>query len=593
MRRWDSGITTREQRHGFMGVHLRRINHMALKQDSLEMPRKPGVYLFRRSDDRVMYVGKATDLRSRVRSYFAANPDRDMIPLLVRDSDSIDFIVTKSPSDALILERQLIREHRPRYNSMLKDDKSYPFIALSSDEYPRIIYTRNPPQDAKLWGPFSDPKAAKEVIKLIRRFFGIRDYRDNLPFGYVESSDTDGYAVRVKAVESVLDGDASSLIKNLQQEMDEYSKSLQYEAAARSRDLIAAVQQTLAQQAIHSRFYQECDAVGFANQGDLGAIVLLSTEEGMVVGQTQYPLIHRGDITESVCRVLSEHYAQRRPPKTILVPSPIGEWMETWLTERRGAKVVVRNPQRGELTKLRRMADANAEAQLMRNQLRHSGNLEQKAANEGAKLLDMEKLDNIVCFDMAQLLGEERVGASICLRSGRPNKKEYRTYVVKDPAMDDVRMMSHVVERWLKKQEEWPDLLLIDGGVVHLNEIHNLLLNHGLVDCLPLAALSKREETIHRMNVDDIVLDRRGRVLVFARDEAHRFVNSFHRKRRGKGALTDPLEEIEGIGAKKIQALLRHFGGRGGIEHASIRELREVPGIGKSMAGRIHQHLNG
>ena len=211
--------------------------------------------------------------------------------------------------------------------------------------------------------------------------------------------------------------------------MDEYSKSLQYEAAARSRDLIAAVQQTLAQQVIHSRFYQECDAVGFANWGDLGAIVLLSAQEGMIVGQTQYPLIHRGDITESVCRVLSEHYSQRKPPKTILVPSPIGEWMEEWLTERRGSKVEVRNPQRGELTKLRRMADANAEAQLMRNQLRQSGNLEQRAAIDGARLLDMEKLDNIVCFDMAQLQGEERVGASISLRNGRPDKKEYRTYV--------------------------------------------------------------------------------------------------------------------------------------------------------------------
>ena len=566
---------------------------MALKQDSLEMPRKPGVYLFRRSDDRVMYVGKATDLRSRVRSYFSANPDRDMIPLLVRDSDRIDFIVTKSPSDALILERQLIREHKPHYNSMLKDDKSYPFIALSSDEYPRIIYTRNPPKNAKLWGPFSDAKAAKEVIKLIRRFFGIRDVRDNLPFGYIESSDTDDYAERVKAVESILDGDALLLIENLQQEMDEYSKSLQYEAAARSRDLIAAVQQTLAQQIIHSRFYQECDAIGFANRGDLGTIVLLSTEEGVIVGQTQYPLIHRGDVTESVCRVLSEHYSQRKPPKTILVPSPIGEWMEEWLTERRGSKVEVRNPQRGELTKLRRMADANAEAQLMRNQLRQSGNLEQRAANDGARLLDMEKLDNIVCFDMAQLQGEERVGASISLRNGQPDKKEYRTYVVKDMSMDDVRMMSHVVERWLKRQEKWPDLLLIDGGVVHLNEIHNLLLNHDLIDCLPLASLSKREETIHRIDRDDIVLDRRGRVLVFARDEAHRFVNSFHRKRRGKGALSDPLEEIEGIGAKKIQALLRHFGGRRGIEHASIRELCEVPGIGKSMAERIYQHLNG
>jgi len=267
--------------------------------------------------------------------------------------------------------------------------------------------------------------------------------------------------------------------------------------------------------------------------------------------------------------------------------------MEEWLTERRGSKVEVRNPQRGELTKLRRMADANAEAQLMRNQLRQSGNLEQRAANDGARLLDMEKLDNIVCFDMAQLQGEERVGASISLRNGQPDKKEYRTYVVKDMSMDDVRMMSHVVERWLKRQEKWPDLLLIDGGVVHLNEIHNLLLNHGLIGCLPLASLSKREETIHRIDRDDIVLDRRGRVLVFARDEAHRFVNSFHRKRRGKGALSDPLEEIEGIGAKKIQALLRHFGGRRGIEHASIRELREVPGIGKSMAERIYQHFNG
>ena len=307
---------------------------------------------------------------------------------------------------------------------MLKDDKSYPFIALSSDEYPRIIYTRNPPKNAKLWGPFSDAKAAKEVIKLIRRFFGIRDVRDNLPFGYIESSDTDDYAERVKAVESILDGDALLLIENLQQEMDEYSKSLQYEAAARSRDLIAAVQQTLAQQIIHSRFYQECDAIGFANRGDLGTIVLLSTEEGVIVGQTQYPLIHRGDVTESVCRVLSEHYSQRKPPKTILVPSPIGEWMEEWLTERRGARVEVRNPQRGELTKLRRMADANAEAQLMRNQLRQSGNLEQRAANDGARLLDMEKLDNIVCFDMAQLQGEERVGASISLRNGQPDKKE-------------------------------------------------------------------------------------------------------------------------------------------------------------------------
>ena len=562
---------------------------MGVDPKTLHLPTQPGVYLFKTDNGRVLYVGKATHLKDRVRSYFAKNPDREMIPTLVAKADLVDCIVTSTPGEALILERQLIREHKPQYNSLLKDDKSYPFIAISTHEFPRILYTRHPPKDAKRWGPFPDAKAAKMVIKLLRRYFGIRDDRDKLPFGYVESEE---YSKRVKAVVSILDGDANLLIKNLQKEMDRHSEKFRYEAAARSRDMIAAVQQTLAQQIIHSRFYQECDAIGFANQGDFGTVVLLSTENGSVVGQVQYPLMHRGDISESVSRVLAEHYAQRKPPKTILVPSPVGEWMESWLTERRGSKVEVRNPQRGELTKLRRMADANAEAQLMRNQLKESGSLEQRAADEAAKVLGVSRLNHIVCFDMAQLQGKERVGASVCLRNGRPDKKAYRTYTVKDTAMDDVHMMRHVVERWLKRQEVWPDLLLIDGGVAHLNEIHALLLQHNLVDQVPLAALSKREETIHRIEREDLVLDRNGRALVFARDEAHRFVNNFHRKRRTRKDLEDPLEAIEGLGAKRLQALLRHFGGRRGIDHASPEDLAAVEGIGPALAERIWREIH-
>ncbi len=562
---------------------------MAVDPKTLHLPTQPGVYLFKTEKGRVLYVGKATHLKDRVRAYFAKNPDREMIPTLVAKADLVDCIVTSTPGEALILERQLIREHKPRYNSLLKDDKSYPFIAISTHEFPQILYTRHPPKDAKRWGPFPDAKAAKMVIKLLRRYFGIRDNRDNLPFGYIETED---YENRVKAVVSILDGDANLLIKNLQEEMDSHSEKYRYEAAARSRDMIAAVQQTLAQQIIHSRFYQECDAVGFANQGDLGTVVLLSTENGSVVGQVQYPLMHRGDSSESVSRVLAEHYAQRKPPKTILVPSPIGEWMESWLTERRGSKVEVRNPQRGELTKLRRMADANAEAQLMRNQLKESGSLEQRAADDAAKVLGMDQLNLIVCFDMAQLQGKERVGASVCLRNGRPDKKAYRTYTVKDTAMDDVHMMRHVVERWLKRQEEWPDLLLVDGGIAHLNEIHALLSELNLVDQVPLAALAKREETIHRIGQNDLVLDRNGRALVFARDEAHRFVNNFHRKRRSRKDLEDPLEAIEGLGAKRLQALLRHFGGRRGIDHASPEDLAAVQGIGPALAERIWREIH-
>ena len=562
---------------------------MVVDPKTLHLPTQPGVYLFKTDNDRVLYVGKATHLKDRVRSYFAKNPDREMIPTLVAKADLVDCIVTSTPGEALILERQLIREHKPQYNSLLKDDKSYPFIAISTHEFPRILYTRHPPKDAKRWGPFPDAKAAKMVIKLLRRYFGIRDDRDKLPFGYVESEE---YSKRVKAVVSILDGDANLLIKNLQKEMDRHSEKFRYEAAARSRDMIAAVQQTLAQQIIHSRFYQECDAIGFAHQGDFGTVVLLSTENGSVVGQVQYPLMHRGDISESVSRVLAEHYAQQKPPKTILVPSPVGDWMESWLSERRGSKVEVRNPQRGELTKLRRMADANAEAQLMRNQLKESGSLEQRAADEAAKVLGVSRLNHIVCFDMAQLQGKERVGASVCLRNGRPDKKAYRTYTVKDTAMDDVHMMRHVVERWLKRQEVWPDLLLIDGGVAHLNEIHALLLQHNLVDLVPLAALSKREETIHRIEREDLVLDRNGRALVFARDEAHRFVNNFHRKRRTRKDLEDPLEAIEGLGAKRLQALLRHFGGRRGIDHASPEDLAAVEGIGPALAERIWREIH-
>ena len=182
---------------------------MVVDPKTLHLPTQPGVYIFKTDKGRVLYVGKATHLKDRVRAYFAKNPDREMIPTLVAKADLVDCIVTSTPGEALILERQLIREHKPRYNSLLKDDKSYPFIAISTHEFPQILYTRHPPKDAKRWGPFPDAKAAKMVIKLLRRYFGIRDNRDNLPFGYIETED---YANRVKAVVSILDGDANLLI---------------------------------------------------------------------------------------------------------------------------------------------------------------------------------------------------------------------------------------------------------------------------------------------------------------------------------------------------------------------------------------------
>jgi len=563
---------------------------MGIDHSNLELPREPGVYLFKRSDDRVLYVGKATDLRSRVRSYFSQNPDREMVPRLVKEADKVDFIVTQSPSEALVLERELIRSNQPRYNSMLKDGKSFPFIAMTSHEKPRIMYTRHPPKDARIWGPFPDAGAAKLVVKLLRRHFGMRDKTDRAPFGFVETGGDEGYSERVRAVESVLDGNAGALIERLQSEMDEASEMLNYERAARVRDMIGSVQGAKSENVVSSRFYQDCDAVGFSSSGDSGCLVILHAKEGIIRGQVEYQLIHRGDVSDSVSLILSEHYANRRPPKSLLVPSPLGDSMTEWLSKRRLASVEVRVPMRGELAKLRSMADRNAEIHLIRSS--RAGDLEKTAADEGAALLSLDTLDHIVCFDMSQTLGKERVGASVVMRKGRPSKEEYRTYRVRSDAQDDLRMMSEIVERWAKRQDEWPNLLLLDGGETHLSTIERTLEEMGLLGEFSIAALAKREETLHMRGIEPILLDRRGRVLVHARDEAHRFSNTFHKKRRGKGALADPLEEVEGLGAKKIQSLLRHFGGMKGIEHASVKDLRGVPGIGKEMAERIRVHLH-
>ena len=241
---------------------------MPVSLASVSLPKKPGVYLFKSKQGRVLYVGKATKLNERIRSYFSNNPDRAMIPELVERSDDIECIVTASPHEALILERQLIREHKPRYNSMLKDDKSFPYLALSSDPLPRILYTRRPPKSAEIWGPFPNAGAAKQVLKLLRREFGLRDDKNNIPFGYVDSGSEDDYRQRITAVRQILNGNAGKLIEELTVKMDSHSEKLEYEYAARHRDLIKAIRTTTSQHIVSSKVYRDCDTIGFASEGD-------------------------------------------------------------------------------------------------------------------------------------------------------------------------------------------------------------------------------------------------------------------------------------------------------------------------------------
>ena len=574
---------------------------MGLQSQNLDLPREPGVYLFKNKLKKVLYVGKATDINSRVKSYFSPNPDRLMIPKLVESSEIIDYIVTSNPDEALILERELIRQHKPRYNSRLKDDKSYPLIILTNEEYPRIMYTRNPPKGSRIWGPFPNVGAAKQLIQLLRKQFGIRDKDCHGKDGCLSMQiglcrgpciDPEGYPKIVKIVTNILDGKGNQIIKELTNEMNKFSEKREYENAANHRDLIRAIETTLSQRIITSRFYRECDAIGFASRGNLGIITILHTKKGIVQGQQTWPLIHRGDIEDSICRFLSEYYSTNVPPSLILLPCNISDFLSSWLLKRRGSKVELRVPKRGKLIELKDLADKNARIKLEKDFKSSFGSLEKRALNECANYLEIESLDHIVCFDMSQLQGDVRVGASISLRLGKPEKSEYRKYKVKGKQLDDIHMMIEVVGRWIKNQEKWPDLLLIDGGKTHLDYIFDLLKENELDEEILIAALAKKEETLYRVNKEPIVLDKRGRALIYARDEAHRFVNQFHRKSRHKNILKDPLENIEGLGAKKIQVLQRFFEGRQGLLNASIEDLCEVPGIGRSLAERIFTGLS-
>ena len=334
---------------------------MPVSLASVSLPKKPGVYLFKSKQGRVLYVGKATKLNERIRSYFSNNPDRAMIPELVERSDDIECIVTASPHEALILERQLIREHKPRYNSMLKDDKSFPYLALSSDPLPRILYTRRPPKSAEIWGPFPNAGAAKQVLKLLRREFGLRDDKNNIPFGYVDSGSEDDYRQRITAVRQILNGNAGKLIEELTVKMDSHSEKLEYEYAARHRDLIKAIRTTTSQHIVSSKVYRDCDTIGFASEGDLAAIVVLHADDGVVKGQESWQMIHRGDIGETISMFVADHYANRCPPKLLITPTPLFDGVEDWLQTRRDSAVEVRNPSRGDFVTLMQLAAQNAE----------------------------------------------------------------------------------------------------------------------------------------------------------------------------------------------------------------------------------------
>jgi excinuclease ABC subunit C len=590
-----------------------------------EFPRSPGVYLMRDSGGQVIYVGKAKDLRARLSSYFRGKGDqRPLVRYLLKDLDKVEVMVTGTEKEALILENNLIKKHRPRYNVRFRDDKDYLHIRLDTTHaFPRLSVARRPPKDGALYfGPYASAHAARETVRLLQRHMGLRTCKDsqlkqakrtclNQQMGRCAgvcrgAISQQEYSLRVQEAVMFLQGRSRELIKELRARMRQASQELRFEEAARLRDQIRELERTIEAQRVDKPLGGDQDVVGLHRVGMEGSVALLRIRAGKVwerLGFTIPPTpLEDGEVLASF---LQQFYgAGRVPPPRILVPVPLGEnlsILESWLSELAGSRIRIWKPSRGEGRGLVEMAQENARLAPRAAQAWES------IAQELAGRLGLRRPPRIIeAFDISNLGGEDAVGSAVRFVEGVAEPSWYRSYGVKAASgSDDYAMMYEVIRRHLlRKREEGalPDLIMVDGGKGQLGVAVAVMEDLGIkeLDVIALAKARPGENAVgDRVFVpgrrEPIPVGQGGgalRVLQRLRDEAHRFAIGRHRKRRGLRRLRSPLEGIPGVGPVRVKALLRHLGSLRRVEQASIQELSSVPGIPKGLAARIHSALH-
>jgi excinuclease ABC subunit C len=596
-------------------------------RDKLSLvPDAPGVYLHKDKQGKVLYVGKATRLNHRVRSYFQSGGDRDpKTEALVKRVQDIDYIVTDSPTDALVLENQLIKEYRPHYNIRLKDDKQYPYIRISVDEpYPRVTVVRKLGADkARYFGPYTDVGAMRETLKFAAGAFGVRTCHLDLPdqtvsracldyqigrcsapcVGYDEQ---DSYRASVARMVRFLEGAEGEIIGELNTEMRERAAKQQYEQAAKVRDLIGQLEKTTSRGRPISGVSGDCDLCGVTRQAADAACVVLRVRGGKIRTSDHFILNDRleSGLEAFTGQLLREYYSRAGDiPREILISHPLADisaW-ESWLSDRRGGPVQLKNPQRGAKKEAVELAHTNATFRLreaaMKNALRQSRNVT-PADIQLQEALDLHTVpDTIECFDISNFQGKETVASLVFFRGGRPVKSRYRRFRIKTvDGVDDFASVGEVMERYytrLSERELAPaDLVVVDGGAGQLSVARRVLGSLGF-HSTQLIGLAKREETIYK---EDRTIDLpRGceaqRLLQRVRDEAHRFAITYHRLLRDKKTTDSELDLIPGIGRMKKLALLHHFGSVVQIRLASAEDLEQVRGINKHDVVAIQEFL--
>ena len=590
----------------------------SIKNALAVLPDKPGVYLMHDAEGKVIYVGKAVVLKNRVRSYFrnlASHTPK--VKAMVAKIAEIETIVTSSEVEALILECNLIKKYRPRYNISLKDDKTYPYLKVTMQEdFPRLYMTRRLQRDgAKYYGPYADAGAMHATVKLLRTMFPLRTCRKMNPdrpclnyhikrclapcAGYVSK---DEYGKMIKSVCMVLDGRTTELERDLKQRMQEAAENYAFEEAARLRDQLQAVERLNESQKAVTTNGGDMDIIGFAQDMTGNCLQIFFVRKGKLIGRDNFFLQDGSEAPQEVLTAFIKQYYNEATfiPREIVLPKlPEAEeqqLIELWLREKAERRVELLTPQRGIKRELLQLANDNA-LKLLAERLR-KGSLslknDEQAAEELQQALGLEhSLERMDCFDISHTQGSETVASMVVFRNGSISKKDYRKYkiVSAEGKPDDFKSMQEVVYRRYKDYEDLPNLVVIDGGKGQLSSALEVIRGLGLAD-LPVVGLAKREEEIFLPHQStSILLDRDSAALHLIqriRDEAHRFAITFHRKLRGKRNLVSVLDHVEGIGPKRRQALWKTFKTLEAMKAASVEELAAVEGMNGAVAQTLY-----
>lgn len=611
-----------------------------IAEELKKLPDQPGVYIMHDSRDAIIYIGKAVSLRKRVHQYFQASHDEGIKKAqMVKQIARFEYIITDSELEALVLECNLIKEHRPKYNTMLRDDKTYPYIRVTvGEDFPRVLFSRQQKKDrSRYFGPYTSAGAVKDTIELINKLYQLRTCNRNLPKdigkdrpclnyhihqcnapcqGYISKEE---YRQRVDAAVEFLNGNYAPILKSLQEKMMAASEEMQFEKAIEYRDLLNSVKQIAQKQKITHNDGEDKDIIALAADDRDAVVQVFFIRDGKLIGRDHfYVKIGNEDTKEQILTTFVKQFYSGTPfiPREIMLPEEIDdhEVLAEWLGEKRGGKVYIRIPQKGMKEKLVELAQKNAELVLSQDKekIKREEGRTIGAMKEIAGWLDLPGLQRVEAFDISNINGFETVGSMVVYEKGKPKRNDYRKFKIKSvQGPDDYASMEEVLTRRFRrgieeqkdKEEEessgfsqFPDLILMDGGKGQVHVAEQVLAELGLT--IPVCGMVKDDN--HRTRglyyqEHEIPISHTSegfKLITRIQDEVHRFAIEYHRLLRSKGQIHSILDDIEGIGPTRRKALMKYFKSIEEIRVASEEELGNVPSMNRQSAQKVYQFFH-